>query len=431
MVHSEKIILSLGLILLAFGCKHKPVVPECTSAQTDKPNVVLIMVDDLGQECLESYGGQSYATPNLNRLASEGLQFENAYATYNCHTTRAQIMTGQYPFKNGWTRFEANGRCFNSSKYNLGRMFKNAGYTTGIVGKWHLCLPQTDPNNVLDCGFDRSLVWVWKMDGESTSRFWKPVLWDQDQVVYSNDPNEYGPDTFTHEAKRFMSANCETPFFLYYPMVLVHSPFTDTPDQGRPLTEQDDPARFKFMVEYMDKLVGELMEHLDATGLSNNTLLIFTGDNGTDELIYSIANGRNIQGGKNSMLESGVNMPLIARWPGEIQPGTTTDELVDFTDILPTLADIVDSDAPVAAEIQGVSFQDVLKGGVSNRDWIYSQFSNKWVIKDKRWKLTYENQLFDLENDPYEEDPIWPAEDDAETSAIRSTLQNYYDELVD
>ena len=392
--------------MLSSGCKHEPVVPNCGSIQTARPNVVLIMVDDLGQECLESYGGQSYSTPNLNRLAAEGLQFKNAYATYNCHTTRAQIMTGQYPFKNGWTRFDSNGRCFDSSKFNLGRMFKNAGYNTAIVGKWHLCLPQTDPNNVLNCGFDESLVWTWKIDGESTSRFWKPVLWEGDEIIHSNDPNEYGPDTFTHRAKQFIAKNCETPFFLYYPMVLVHSPFVVTPDQGRPLIEDDNPGNFRYMVEYMDNLVGELMDHLDATGLSDNTLFIFTGDNGTDELVYTWANGRNIQGGKNSMLESGVNMPLLVKWPREIQPGTETEELMDFTDIIPTLAEVAGASLPAEAELQGTSFVEVLKGGNGNRDWIYSQYNHKWVIKDKRWKLTHENELYFLLNDRYEESPI-------------------------
>jgi arylsulfatase A-like enzyme len=406
------------------------VVEPCGSIQTAKPNVIIIMVDDLGQEVLQSYGGQSYSTPNINRLAGEGLQFDNAYATYNCHTTRAEILTGQYPFKSGWDHFFNDGKCFDSSKFNLGRMFKDAGYNTGIVGKWHLCLPEDDPSNVLDCGFDETLVWTWKVNGLATSRFWQPVLWNGTEIEASSDPDDYGPDMFLERAKEFISSSGTEPFFLYYPMVLVHSPFTPTPDQGRPDQAIDDPIVFGFMAEYMDKIVGDLMCHLDQLGLRENTVVIFTGDNGTDELVYSYQNGKLIQGGKNTMFETGINMPFIVRWPGHIAPSTVTDELIDFTDVIPTCADIVGGSIPQAAELQGVSFLNVLCGGESNRSWIYSQFSNKWALRDKRWKLNQNNSLFDLTIDPEEKNPIKPLDDNIETAARRAILQGYYDDLV-
>ena len=426
----RKALIWLIPVFLFCQCKEEPVAP-CGSSRTDAPNVVLIMVDDLGQECLETYGGESYSTPNLNRLASQGLQFQNAYATYNCHTTRAQLMTGQYPFRNGWLRFYQDGKCFNSSGFNIGRMFKNAGYATGIFGKWQLCEPQVDPTNVVDCGFDESYMWSWKIDGQSTSRYWQPVLWEGAEVVPSPNPEDYGPDMFLQRGKDFISANCEKPFFLYWPMALVHSPFTTTPEQGPTEPGFDEEIAFPFMIEYMDKLVGELMGHLEISGLAGNTVVIFTGDNGTDARIFSFANGHLVQGGKNAMLETGVNVPMIVRWPFHVTPNTVTDELMDFTDILPTLAEIAGYQIPSSAEIQGTSFSSILTGGLSNRDWIYSQYNTKWAIRDKRWKLTNENKLIDLMDDPYEENPISESQDNAESAGTRIILQGYYDDLVD
>lgn len=422
----------IWLIPVLLFCQCKEVEePPCGSSHLERPNVILIMVDDLGQECLETYGGESYSTPNINRLASQGLQFQNAYATYNCHTTRAQLMTGQYPFRNGWLRFYQDGKCFDSSGLNIGRIFKNAGYATGIFGKWQLCEPQVDPTNVLDCGFDESYMWTWKIDGQSTSRYWQPVLWEGADVVPSQNPDDYGPDMFLQRGKEFISSNCEKPFFLYWPMALVHSPFTTTPDQGVGTPGFDEEIAFPFMIEYMDKLVGELMDHLYESGLASNTVVIFTGDNGTDARITSFANGRLVPGGKNAMLETGVNVPFIIRWPFNIAPNTVTEELMDFTDILPTLAEIAGYQIPSTTQLQGVSFNDILTGGVSKREWIYSQYNSKWAIRDKRWKLTNENKLIDLIDDPYEENPISESQDNAESAGRRIMLQAYYEDLVD
>ena len=213
-------------------------------------------------------------------------------------------------------------------------------------------------------------------------------------------------------------------------MALVHSPFTTTPEQGLASPGFDEETAFPFMMEYMDKLVGELLDHLDKAGLAGNTVVIFTGDNGTDVRILSFANGRLVQGGKNSMLESGVNVPLIVRWPGHVAPNTVTDELMDFTDILPTLAEVAGYQIPSSADVQGTSFRSILNGGIGSRNWIYSQYNTKWAMRDKRWKLTNDNSLYDLSEDPFEENPISESQDNPESAGRRVMLQGYYDDLV-
>ena len=290
------------------------------------------MVDDFGHECVESYGGESYLTPQLSRMAHEGIQFNNAHAQNICTPSRVQIMTGHYNVRN-YTRF-AN---FNTSLMNFGKDLQAAGYATCIVGKWQL---GGNASTIKALGYDEHCLW--SIQGAKQERYVSPTLLTNGKSqIFSG---QFGPDIQQAFAKSFISKNREKPFFLYYPMTLPHYPFQPTPD-----SQDWDPARdpyfnntkyFPDMVKYLDKLVGDLIDHTIEEGVSENTLIIFTSDNGTDHRITSVQNSQLIYGAKGKMTSDATKVPFIARWPSKIKGNTITESLIDFSDIYPTFIDV-------------------------------------------------------------------------------------------
>ena len=369
-------------------------------------NVVLIMADDMGYEALSANGSESCKTPNLDKLAAGGIRFTNCFANPICTPSRAKIMTGQYNVRN-YVKFGLLDR----GQTTFAHQLKAAGYKTCIAGKWQLGKQTDSPQHF---GFEQSCLWQHTRSGRSKEnnknidrRFVNPLLeFNGKEKDYVN--GEYGPQVCTDFICDFIDENREKPFLVYYPMILTHCPFDPTPDStdwdpkrlGSTTYKGDrnDPQRhFRDMVAYADKVVGQIVAQLEKSGVRENTLLIFTGDNGTDKPIVTSWNGTKVVGRKGSMTDAGTRVPLIASWPAGIkQPGRVVDDLVEFSDLMPTLCEVTGANLPSDYPGDGSSIVPVLQDNASVRkkDWIYIWYSRSGhsdlgqvMVRNKQYSL--------------------------------------------
>lgn len=404
------------------------------------PNVILILADDLGYECLGANGGRSYHTPHLDRLAREGVRFEHCYAQPNCTPTRVQLLTGMSNVRN-YVDFGTLER----SQTTFGHLFRDAGYATAIAGKWQL--GSRDPDLPRHFGFDEHCLWALLGRGE---RYADPSLSLNGR--YQTFPGGYGPDVCQEFVIDFIRRHRERPFLVYYPMILTHGHYEatpDSPDYGQP-TAKARSARerhFADMVAYMDKQVGGLVAELESLGLHEQTLLLFTGDNGTGRGITSELEGDDEQAGeKGSTTRGGMHVPLVASWPGRIAAGAVCTDLVDTTDFLPTICEAAGVAIPASLPIDGRSFLLQLRGEAgAPREWIYSYWvplrvnqtarvGDRGAVEqafDQRYKLYRTGEFFELEGDPEERTPLEIAGLSGEARRAANRLQAALDQFRD
>jgi len=423
-----------GAAALGVGrCHAAPPVTPSAAARAWRPNLLLILADDLGAECLGCYGGTSYATPNLDKLASTSVRFEYAYATPLCSPSRAELLTGRYVFRTGMTNVilpdQPDARLDVRSHKTFANFLHDAGYATSIAGKWHLCHDFiNNPNHVADAGFDDRYLWRLFKDNKVTRHYWNPSLWLDGKPDEETGKSKFGDDLFTGHILDFIRASKDRPFLVYYPMTLVHSQsatgknYPRSPDTFRPGDDPDagaGPTGFGDLVTYMDKLVGKIVAELDRLGLRENTLILFAGDNGTDAGITSQLGKRKVKGEKGRLSEAGTRVPLIANWPGVVPQGKVLDDLVDFTDFLPTVLDAAGVALPAGYPVDGRSFLPQLRGQKGQpREWVYRQLGAKWFIRDRRYRLSSEGEFVDMA-DRYAPKPV---ADTPEASAARQRL---------
>ena len=341
-------------------------VDTVADEKQDRPNIILIMADDLGYECIQANGGTSYQTPHINRLARNGVRFKHCYSQPLCTPSRVKIMTGQSNIRN-YTRFGALPR----NQSTFANLLREAGYKTCVVGKWQLGARPDSPDLF---GFDQHCLWYFTHRAE---RYPNPGI-DIDRRKISFNNGEYGPDVVSDYACKFMEKNHDQPFLIYYPMILTHCPFCPTPDskdwdpgsKGSP-TYKGKPEYFGDMVGYMDKLVGKLVAKVEQLGLTKKTLILFTADNGTDKPVVSMMGSRKVAGNKKSMTNGGTHVPLVVSMPGRVRSGFSCSDLVDFSDFLPTLCDAAKVSIPKERVVDGVSFWPQLTGRMGvTRKWI-------------------------------------------------------------
>jgi len=382
-----------------------------------KPNIILIMADDLGFETLGSYGGVSYKTPNLDRMAQTGIRFDHCYSQPLCTPSRVQIMTGIYNVRN-YVKFGHLDR----GQRTFANLLKKNGYLTCIAGKWQLGKEVDSPRHF---GFDQSCLWQHTRGARNKkkldSRYQNPQF-EINGEEYDFSNGEYGPDIASNFICKFMEKNRKHPFIVYYPMILTHCPFTPTPDSKEwnpksrgSRTYKGKGVFFADMVAYMDKIVGKIISKLEELGLRKNTLVLFTGDNGTDKPIVSrMKNGSEVVGGKKLMTDGGTHVPLIASWPGIIQSGLVSSDLIDFSDFLPTICQASGTAVPEKFGIDGRSFLPQLMGKKGHpRDWIYCWFSRNGIenkakifVRNKKFKLYGRGDFFDLTMDSKEKSSL-------------------------
>jgi len=365
----------------------------------DRPNVILIMADDMGYEALSSNGSESCKSPNLDKLASNGVRFTNGFSNPICTPSRVKLMTGQYNVRNyvkfGWLDREQT---------TFAHQLKAAGYATAIAGKWQLGRDKDSPQHF---GFEQSCLWQHTRSGRSKDggktidrRFVNPQL-EFNGVEKDFTNGEYAPQICTDFICDFIDQNNKKPFLVYYPMILTHCPFDPTPDStdwdpkrlGSTTYKGDrnDPQRhFRDMVAYTDKAVGQIVAQLEKSGVRDNTLIIFTGDNGTDTPIVTPWNGKKVVGGKGTMSDNGTRVPLIVNWPTGIQkPGRVVDDLVEFTDMMPTLCEVTGAKLPKNHPGDGVSIVSVLRNQADARrkDWIYIWYRKQVMVRNKQYSF--------------------------------------------
>ena len=410
-----------------------------------KPNIILIMSDDLGYEVINANGGTSYKTPILNELAKTGIRFENAHAQPLCTPTRIQLMTGKYNFRNyiGFGLMDPKEKTF-------GHIMSDNGYKTLISGKWQLYSynpPDEMPEDrnkgqqIEDAGFDEFCVWHAHQTEEKGSRYKNPIIYQNgDYLTKEITEGNYGEDIFCDYILDFIDRNTDDPFFVYFPMTLTHRPLEPTPDSeefaiydppsnqtlgGRTWDElegwDDDAKYYKDMVEYHDKTIGRIVEKLD--------LLIE---------VSSFMGDKEIPGGKGKTIDTGTHVPLICNWKNNIPESVVSSDLVDSTDFLPTIFEAAGIEYPENYIVDGRSFYPQLTGeNGSPREWIFFHFDaggrNKRpiqrFIRNHSWKLYEDGRMYNMTNDLNEEIPILPEKDSEESKSNRKVLEPLFGEL--
>lgn len=384
------------------------------ASSSEKPlNVVLIMADDFGYECL-GINGSEYKTPHIDRLAEQGIRFTNCFSNPLSTPSRVQLMTGKYNVKN----YVSFGK-LDRKEITLGNLFSNAGYATCIAGKWQLGKEKDSPNHF---GFQQSCLWqhtAGAVDNKGAdTRYASPIV-DVDGELKEYPINTFGPDVYSDFIIDFIRAHRSQPFFVYYPMCLTHCPFVSTPDSKyweamRSPTYKGNTIYYSDMVAYTDKMVGKIIDELQLQGLMDNTLIIFTGDNGTDTTIMTMLNGESYQGGKGKTIDSGVHVPLVVYHPEGLK-GVDNHQLIDFTDFLPTVCEAAHISFDSLNDLDGVSFySSVLGQSGPKRDWIYCWYAPRKVYdeaaqvfaRDATYKLYRDGRFYNVKQDFYELCPI-------------------------
>ena len=443
----------LAVVLLLIGCGDGP-----AESESARPNIVLIVADDLGYGDLGSYGQQQIQTPHLDRMAAEGLRFLQFYAGSTvCAPSRSVLMTGQHtgrtPIRGNNEMLPIGQQPLPDSSVTVAEMLREAGYRTGTFGKWGLGGPGSEgvPHRQ---GFDRFYGYL----GQRRAHFyWPEFLFESDADslwrvplegnVVDGDPERHpgsGPPiergTYSHDAimDRALSfiaesAGGQQPFFAYLPVTIPHasvvapeeafapyldddgnSIFDETPHVAGHYTSQPMPkAAYAAMVSRLDQGVGQVMDRLEALGVAENTIVLFTSDNGPHseggyQPEYFDSNGP-LRGMKRDLYEGGIRVPQIAWWPGGVEAGRTTDHPSYFGDYMQTFADLAGTDAPAAT--QSVSFAPTLRGDTARQathDYLYWTFQGRQAARQGRWKAVRDSigggplELYDLASDPGE-----------------------------
>ncbi len=424
------------------------------NTESAKPNIVYILADDLGYGDLSVYGQTHFQTPNLDKMAAEGMLFTQHYAgTTVCAPSRSSLMTGLHtghtPIR-GNKEWEPEGQWpIPDSTFTIAEMLKEAGYTTGAFGKWGLGYIETEGSPDKQ-GFDEFFGYNCQ---RLAHNYYPGHLWDnQEKVILEGNSGDkfeqYAPELIHQRALQFIEKNKDKPFFLYYPNTIPHAelllpeanlaqfrgkflpeknykgadPGSNGFREGPYGTQPESHAAFAAMVTLLDKQVGEVLTKLRVLGLENNTIVIFTSDNGPHleggaDPDYFDSNGK-LKGYKRDLFEGGIREPMIAWWPGKIEAGTTNSHISAFWDVMPTLAELAGIEVP--KNIDGISFLPSMlkKEGQKEHDYLYWEFHEQGGRKALRkgdWKLVQYNVfdpektttgLYDLSKDIGEENNV-------------------------
>lgn len=387
------------------------------AAESSRPNIVFVLADDYGLDGVGCYGSDTFQTPHIDALAQSGLRFENAYCTPLCGPTRCLLITGRYGFRTGGLTNQSAGRPLPTDEPSVARTLKQAGYVTGMCGKWRQmgALPG-------DWGFDESIT-----DPTAGGYFWQSSYTKNGELVEAGKEIYY-PDVCHQFALDFIQRHRDKPFFFYYSSHLVHGPILRTPDTKPGVT--DFEALYADNVAYLDKQLGDLVAHIDRLGLREKTLILFAADNGTAKQSRTLK-GRTLSGQKGSMLDCGAHVPFIASWKGVTPEGKTTQDLVDFSDLFATFADLAGAPLPAGVTLDGKSFAPQLRGqSGSPREWIFVQLGPNWYVRELDWKLNNRGELFDMTDAPFVEKPVDADQPGEAAAAARKRLQAVFDQLA-
>jgi arylsulfatase A len=393
-------------------------IPLWAADKPSRPNIVFILADDSGIDAYGCYGSDRFKgkTPHIDALAKSGIRFERCYAEPLCGPSRCQIMTGRYAFRTGGLSNPTAHQPSFKDEPSLAKTLKQAGYVTGMAGKWRQM-----GDSPGDWSFDEYIT-----DPTAGGYYWKTSYTKNDKLVQT-EQEVYCPDVCRDFAVDFFKRHRDEPFYFYYPTHLVHGPILRTPD-SKPGAAGFDTF-YNDNIAYLDKQVGQLVVALDALGLRERTLIVFSGDNGTAKQSWTIG-GREINGHKGTMMEGGARVPLIANWKGTTPAGKVLKDLVDFSDFFPTFAEVAGAKMSEGVTFDGRSFAPQLRGQAgSPREWIYVQLGGRWYVRNDGWKLNQAGELFDMSDAPFVEKLVSADGQNAAAKAARQKLQAVLDEL--
>lgn len=358
-----------------------------------RPNVLIIYGDDQGSVDLGCFGASDLVTPNLDRLAEDGLKLTQMYsAAPVCSASRVGLLTGRYPVRAGQP---SNGP-LEASEMTIAEVFKDAGYATGLVGKWHLGeTPEQLPSGQ---GFQN---WFGHLQGcidnYSHFFFWngpnRHDLWDNGKEVYR--PGEYFPDLMVDRCGQFMEENRDRPWLLYWAFNAPHYPYQGRTKWLEKYADLPTPRReYAAFVSSLDESIGQVLAKLEELGLADNTIVIYQPDHGHSTEVRAFGGGGNAgpyRGAKFSLFEGGIRVPSVVRYPREIPRGEVRTQFATACDWLPTLAEFCGVKLPDVT-LDGVSIRDLLvRNTPASREQFYWQFGSgaqtQWAVRDGRWKL--------------------------------------------
>lgn len=449
------IVTALILFMSMTACQNSK--NSSNSKSIEKPNIIYILADDLGYGDLGCYGQTKIETPNLDKMAAEGMLFTQHYSGSTvCAPSRAVLMTGLHTGHSvvrGNKEYKPEGQHpMTKESFTIAEMLKEAGYTTGAFGKWGLGFVGTegDPNKQ---GFDEFYGYNCQ---RQSHRYYPKHLWHNNQKVLLEGNDFKNTETFAaaliHEqALKFMENNKDKPFFMFYPNVIPHAEiimpegemmkkyrgrFEETPyvnekpganygdesfDVMHYCSQPEPRTTFAAMVSLLDKQVGEVMAKLEELGIEDNTVIMFTSDNGphqeggADPDFFD--SNQKYRGYKRDLYEGGIRVPMLVKWANQIQAGSTSNHISAFWDIMPTFAEIAGVSSP--ENIDGISFLPELIGDEQNsHNYLYWEFHEKGgrqAVRKGKWKLVKLNvfdasktklELYNLENDPSENQDI-------------------------
>lgn len=438
----KQILYFLFLGGLVLSCKNNTgqttEASQKSSNQDRRPNIVYILADDLGYGDLSIYGQKKFSTPNIDKLAKEGMLFTQHYSGSTvCAPSRSALLTGMHT---GHTVVRGNKEIMPEGQYpipdntfTLAEAMKKAGYTTGAFGKWGLGFPGSE-GDPINQGFDIFFGYNCQRLGHN---YYPRHLWsNSDSLVLKNNEGKkkgtYAPELIHQKTLEFIESNKENPFFLYVASIIPHAELAapesvmkkyrgnfppekayegvdDGPEYrtGPYESQKETHAAFVSMVHILDQQVGEIMTKLENLGLADNTLIIFTSDNGPHteggaDPDYFDSNGP-LRGTKRDLYEGGIRVPMIAKWPDNIKAGSKTNHISAFWDVFPTFSEIAGLETP--KDIDGISFLPTLLGNIDdqeNHSYLYWEFHEKGgrqAIRKGKWKAVKYN-VFDAEKSP-------------------------------
>ena len=444
-----KITLFFMATMVFFGCQNKSSDNETAAEQ--KPNIIFILADDLGYGDIEPYGQEMIKTPQLSKMAAEGIKFTQHYAGNTvCAPSRCALMTGLHMGHaevRGNKQAEPSGQLpLSDAAVTVAELLKKAGYKTGMIGKWGLGVEGT-PGEPTKQGFDYYYGYLDQVlahnyfpeyllrNGEKEMlgnevHYLPESHWTKGLGSYATKKVDYSHDLFEDDALRFIGENKANPFFLYLPFTIPHNngeapegQKMEIPDYGiyKDKDWHTDTMGYAAMITRMDSTIGKIFDKLKEAGLDENTLVIFTSDNGPmqeEETGFTKMFDSNsfLRGGKRNMYEGGIRIPFIARWPGKIEAGKTSEHISAFWDFMPTACELAGVDAP--DNIDGISYLPELLGKTDiqkKHNHLYWEFFGNWdaqAVRKDNWKAVKniyqdgEIELYNLANDPGESNNV-------------------------
>ncbi|MBT3382161.1 MAG: arylsulfatase [Prolixibacteraceae bacterium] len=398
-------ILILGIKVLALTFIVSLIFTGCLTkeqSQSIKPNIVIILSDDQGWGDLSLSGNTNLQTPNIDKLASEGVTFNNFYVCPVCSPTRAEMLTGRYHVRGGVFGTSLGGERLDLDETTIADVFKNAGYQTAAYGKWHNGMQY--PYHPNGRGFDD----YYGFCSGHWGNYFNPMLEHNGELVTGNG---YITDDFTDHGLQFMEQNKDKPFFLYLPFNTPHRPmqvpdkwwdkFTDKElELKASIAEREDEPYTKAalaMCENIDWNVGRILNKIEELGIEDNTIVLYFSDNGPNSWRW---NGR-MKGIKGSTDEGGVRSPLVMKWPGKIEKGNRIEQISGAIDLLPTLADLAEIDLQIKKPLDGISLKPLLLE--DNPNWndrfLFTYWKDKLSTRNQKYRLDNNGAVFDIEND--------------------------------